>query len=106
MARCKSDTLAAGIAEAVTIDDSWPGGVSISRLIEGPVATIWYRLDGVDPTVGGEDCFPCLDTVHIPHPADGETGLPKSEKVEVRLISSAAVQYVVEGNPVWKRVTA
>ncbi|HEX8347509.1 MAG TPA: hypothetical protein VF657_22665, partial [Actinoplanes sp.] len=66
----------------------------------------WYRLDGTDPTVGGDDSFPCLDTVHIPHPADGEAGLPRNEQVEVRIISSAAVQYTVEGNPVWKRVTS
>lgn len=104
MPRCKSGTLTANTPITVTIDDSWPGGVSISRLVEGPVGTIWYRLDGTNPTVGGDDSFPCLDTVHIPHPADGEAGLPKTEPVEVRIISAAAVQYVVEGNPAWKRV--
>lgn len=104
MARCKSGTLTANAVTPVVIDDTFPGGVSISRLAEGPTGTIWYRLDGVDPTVGGDDCFPVLDTVHVPHPADGEVGLPKNEKVEVRLISAVAAQYVVEGNPVWKRV--
>lgn len=106
MPRCKSATLTADTPVTVTISDAHPGGVSISRLVEGPTATIWYRLDGINPTVGGDDCFPCIDTVHIPHPADGEVGLPADEVVEVRLISADAVQYVVEGNPVWKRITS
>lgn len=110
MPRCKSGTLTANTAAAVTINDAYPGGISISKLPDGdgnyPPEVIWYRLDGVDPTVGGDDCFPCVDTVHINHPADTEQGARRDESVEVRMIAAAAVSYAVEGNPTWKKVTA
>ena len=110
MARAKSGTLTANTAAGETITDAYPGGISISKLPDPdgtyPAAVIWYRLDGVDPTVGGDDCFPCVDTVHINHPADAEQGARRDEAVEVRMIADAAVRYAVEGNPVWKKVTA
>lgn len=105
MARSKHGTLVAGVVTPVTITDSYPHGITIINRTPG-AGPISYRLDGVDPVIGADDTFICLDAVFVPHPADGEGYTPTTEQeaVEVRLRAASAVDFTVEGNPVWKRV--
>lgn len=53
-------------------------------------AEIWVRVDGVDPTVGGDEAYVVLPLgsrdLHIPDPAG----------VSVKVISAAAAAYAVE----------
>lgn len=60
---------------------------------------IWVRLDGEDPTVAGDDCYVVLGARFFPNPKarGGDAG----EAVTVKLISSAALDYTVEGTVRW-----
>lgn len=109
MPQSKTGTITpGGTASKVVIDDTWPHGVTINNLSGAAAGTIWYRLDGQDPAVEGDDSFPCFDSVFIPHPAVGEDYTPPAagEAVEVRLTASTALKWHVEGNRRWKPVAA
>lgn len=102
MAHSKPGTLTPNVATAdIQIDDTWPHGITIINITGSGTGIIWYRLDGVNPEPMADDSFVCVDAVFIPNPANGQY-TPNREAVKIRLISSAALQYTVEGNPAWK----
>jgi hypothetical protein len=105
MARTKPGTLVANQIAEVQIDDSYPHGITIINLSGSGAGLIWYRLDGGDPAPYTDDSFVCVDAVFIPNPAeaDGLSSFQAGEAVKVRLISTAALKYTVEGNVAWKR---
>ena len=95
--------LAPNVAEEVTIHDTWPHGITIINITGSATGVIWYRLDGEDPEPMAEDSFLCIDAVFIPNPAGAMTQQANQEPVKVKLVSTAALTYTVEGNPAWKR---
>lgn len=80
-----SGTLAANVVTSVIVA-GWPYGINVVN--RSGTGTIWVRMDGVDPTVAGQDCFPVLGARNFPSPG---------ANVNVRLISSGALDYTVEG---------
>ncbi len=55
--------------------------------------TIWVRLDGEDPQVEDEDCFPvlALQTAHF------DTAVPAINAAQIKLISDESLDYTVAG---------
>lgn len=96
MARAVSGTLTPDEVEPVTVTDTRPAGIEIVN--RSGSGTIWYRLDGVDPTVGGAGCHPVLGSRRIDNP--WSTG---GKSVTVKLISDEALDYTVEADPKWVR---
>lgn len=94
MPRAKSGTLVANTVTSVTVTDVNPGGVEIVN--RSQTGQIWVTLDGTEPTVAGDDCFIVLGARYFENPT-----VPAREQVVVKLISSAALDYTVEGNPKW-----
>lgn len=83
----QSGTLTAGQAATVTITDAYPSVLVINRSGTG---AIWVTLDGSTPTVAGANCYPVLGSRSF--------GIdPGSRPTVVKLISSAALDYTVEG---------
>jgi len=91
MAKAKSGTLTANTVASVTVTGADPDGVELVNLTGGG-STIWYRTDGVDPTVGGDDCHPLVGSRRIPGRAGADTA-------QVRMIATTALQYAVESDP-------
>lgn len=86
MAKSKHGTLAAGVVTTVTVDTDYGGIEVVNRDQAGEM---FVRLDGTDPVVDADDTFVVL-------------GSRKFENVNqptatVKLISSTAVRYSVEG---------
>lgn len=95
MANAKSGTLTPNVVTAVAITNGWPDGVEvINRTGTGQ---IWVRLDGVNPTVAGDDCYVVLGARRFDPPDGANRPWPLS----VRLISTEALDYTVEGQPAW-----
>lgn len=89
----RSGTLTASTVATVAITDAWPDGITVVN--RSQTGTIWVRLDGTDPTVAGDDCYPVLGARHFP------ATTVRKEAVTVKLISSAALDYTVEGTAKW-----
>lgn len=83
----RSGTLVAATVATVQIQ-AWTYGVNVINRTAGQ--EIWVRLDGTDPTVGGNDCFLVLGARNFPVDL-------KSGNVTVKLISSGTPNYTVEG---------
>jgi hypothetical protein len=86
----KSGTLVANTVTPVAVLNCFPGINVVNRSGSG---TIWVRLDGVDPTVAGDNCFPVLGVRYFSVPA------ANADKITVKLISTAALDYTVESDP-------
>jgi hypothetical protein len=90
----RSGTLTIDTVTSVALTDVWPEGVWVHNRHQ--TGEIWVRLDGTDPTVGGDDCYI----------VQGSRFFPASEiareDVTVKLISSAALNYAVEGAVKWQ----
>lgn len=86
----KSGTLTPSTVATVTVLNCFPGLNIVNRSGSG---TIWVRLDGQDPTVAGDNCFPVLGVRYFSIPSTN------ADKVTVKLISTAALDYTVEGDP-------
>lgn len=83
----QSGTLAVNTVTPVTITDAYPGVLIVNRTGSG---AIWVRLDGVDPTVAGVNCFPVQTARSF--------GIdPGQRPTVVKLIANAALDYTVEG---------
>lgn len=96
VAHAKSATLTISTVDRVTVTDAYPGGIEVINRSQS--GTIWVRFDGVDPTVGGDNCHPVLGARFFENPwAD------RAENIQVRLISDAALAYTVESAPDWPR---
>lgn len=96
----KSGTLVADAVTTVTITDTWPGGIEVVN--RSQTGQIWVRLDGVAPTVAGDDCFLVMGARYFDPPGPGIAG-SNTENTVVKLISSAALDYTVEGTAPWVR---
>jgi hypothetical protein len=83
----RSGALVAAAVTAVTVQ-AWQYGVNVINRTAGQ--EIWVRLDGTDPTVGGNDCFLVLGARNFP--VDLKAGT-----LTVKLISSGTPNYTVEG---------
>lgn len=93
MARVKSGTLTPNVVATVTIDDAWPNGLEIVN--RSQTGAIWVRLDGLAPTVAGDDCFTVLGARFFENPWS------RPGPIVVKLISDQALNYTVEGDPQW-----
>lgn len=87
MGTARSGTLTADQVTAVDIPNHG-GHIEVIRLSGD--APIWVRLDGTDPTVGGNDCHPVLGSRLFAAPAQ------VSSPQNVRLISAEPCGYTVE----------
>ena len=86
----KSGTLAPNVVTSVVVGSGYPGVTVLNRSQTGE---IWVRLDGTDPVVAADDTFVVLGARYF------DTSLPHVSPVTVKLISIAALNYSVEGNP-------
>lgn len=91
--KAKTATLTADTVETITLNA--PSGQPFRevRVITDGLYAVSYRLDGVDPTVDGDDCgyLPDAPAVVVP------TGWPAaSSTVTVKLISSGTPTVAVE----------
>lgn len=90
MRTAKSGTLTPSAITSVTITEGYPSVEIVNRSLTG---TIWVTLDGTDPTVAGDNCYPVLGVRVFNLPA------PHTTAVTVKLLSTAALDYTVEGDP-------
>ena len=91
MARsAQNGTLTASTVATVTVSDAFPGINIVNRSQTG---TIWVTLDGSTPTVAGANCYPVLGVRYF------NVAGPHATAVTVKLISSSALDYTVEGDP-------
>lgn len=87
----KSGTLTANTVATVTVSvDSSGSGNTFTVTNRSLTGTIWVRVDGTNPTVAGDNCFPVLGSRTF----KAKSGL---REVAVKLISDAALAYSVEG---------
>jgi len=96
MARSVSGTLTQDQVETVTVTGVADAGIEIVNLSQTGV--IWYRLDGLDPAVGGDGSHPVLGARRVDNPWTKGAGT-----VTVKLIADAALDYCVEAEPKWER---
>ena len=90
VATSKTATLAANVEDTVAFTD--PNRfVSILNHSGG---TLYVRLDGVAPTVDGDNCLALLAGERLDRDA-------RSNVAQVRLISSAAVKYTTDTFSKW-----
>lgn len=85
----RSGTLTPNTVASVPITDAYPDGLWVIN--RSQTGEIWVRLDGQNPTVAGDDCFVVLGARYFPATTIGR------EAVTVRLISTLALTYTVEG---------
>lgn len=93
--RAKSGTLTSNVVTSVEITDAWPAGIEVIN--RSGTGEIWVRLDGVNPTVAGDDCYVVLGARRFEPQTVGR------ESVTVKLISSGALKYTVEGTVRWAK---
>lgn len=98
MARSVKGTLVPGVVTTVTVQHVADYGIEIIKLTSGD-DVIWYRLDGEDPAVFTSGSHPVLGSRKVADP--GYNVAPENDAVQVKLICSAAVDFVVEGEPAW-----
>jgi hypothetical protein len=87
----KHATLASSVVDIVTVSRSYGQVRIVNRSSGGGAAAIFVRLDGVDPAVTADNTFavsPGQEKLLLP---------PATESIEVRVISSGAAPYSVEG---------
>lgn len=97
MARAVSGTLTEDTPATVTLTNVASDGIEIIN--RSGSGTIWYRLDGTNPTVAGDNCHPVLGARYIDNPHVVNAGA-----VVVKLISNEALDYTVEvATPRWVR---
>ncbi len=91
MATSRSGTLTASTVKTETVDvEAFGPGMGLSITNRSGSGEIWVRLDGVDPTVGGDNCKLVMGTRQFKN-IDGNTS------VTVKMISTEALLYSVEG---------
>lgn len=83
----KHATLTAATVDKVTLSTHL-GGVEVVNRDQG-TSELYVRVDGTDPTVGGDDCYV------VPAASARTIVLPDRGKCEARVICSAAVAYSV-----------
>lgn len=91
MATSKSGTLTANTVKSETVEVVAFGtekGLSVTN--RSTTGEIWVRLDGVDPTVAGDNCKLVIGTRSFAL-SDGISS------VTVKMISTDALSYCVEG---------
>lgn len=85
MANAKSGTLTPSTVATVTVSADGLGIQVVNRTGTG---TMWVRLDGTDPVAAADDCYVVLGVRHFP---------TRTGAVQVRLLSTDALDYTVEG---------
>lgn len=85
MANSKSGTLTGSVVTTVTVIAD---GLGIQVVNRSQTGTIWVRLDGVDPVAAADDTYAVLGARHF---------VTHTGAVQVRLLSTAALDYSVEG---------
>jgi hypothetical protein len=93
----KSGTLTAGGPATTVVVGMIRDGVTVIN--RSQTGELWVRLDGQDPTVAGDDCFVVLGARTFT-PPDIDWAM------EIRMISSQALNYSVESHPHMTRYTA
>lgn len=89
--KARTGTLTANVVAEVTVAVSPFGENNEFGIVNlSGQGIIWVRTDGVDPTIGGDNCFPVLGYRIFTVP-DG------SKEVTPKMISDTALQYTVEG---------
>jgi hypothetical protein len=89
----QSGTLTIDTVATVTVTGP---GTTVSVECRTPGDTVWVRVDGVNPTVAGANCFPVRGVRYF-DVAEALRGPVNS--VVVKLISATAAEYTVEGAP-------
>lgn len=93
-----SGTLVAATVATVTLDQPYE---TITVFNRSGTAEIYFRLDGVNPTVAGDDCF-IVPAAITQESEQGITSIAQSASgavtgSKVLLISSGTPTYTVEG---------
>jgi hypothetical protein len=88
MPRIVHDTSVADTVAVVTLDADYDSVEVMSR----GESDIYFRVDGEDPTVEGDDCYLVLAGGFLEVPVPGRAG-----SSEIRLISTDATAYSVTG---------
>lgn len=88
MARIKHGTLAANTVTTVAINQNVG---SLEVLIVANPAAIYFRTDGTNPTVGGDDCEV------VPAAVGAALSVDTPEHFSLRLISTGTPTYCVRG---------
>lgn len=85
----KQGTLVANTVATIALS----GYAANVRIINLDAASpIYYRTDGVNPTIGGGD-----EIYVVPPKQERVVGIPSPNNPEIRLISATAADYSVEG---------
>jgi hypothetical protein len=92
--RIQSGTVVANIVTTVTFA-TWYQSIEI---VNRGTVDMWARVDGVDPTIAGDDCIfvapqgfvGVLNPKHIPEPPTGTT-----TNTEIRMIAASNCNYTV-----------
>lgn len=90
MATVKSGTLTANVVATGSVTGCAPDGAELLNLTGG--GTIWYRTDGTDPTIGGDNCHPLVGSRRIPGRAGADT-------ITVKMIAASALAWALESDP-------
>lgn len=86
----QNGTLTASTVATISVTEATPAITIINRSQTG---TIWATLSGATPTVAGAGCYPVLGASTF------MVSTPHTTAVSVKLISSAALDYSVVGDP-------
>ena len=100
MATAKTATLTPDVVTAVTIDVAQYGEKnSLVVINQTGTGVIWARIDGTDPTVKGDSCFPIFDKrVFTVNDGDGSA--------VIKLIASTAIEFTVEAGPATEEISS
>lgn len=96
MARSVSGTLTPDEVTTVTLTGVGAEGIEIIN--RSQTGTIWYRVDGGTPAVGGDNSHPVLGARRVDNPYSVD-----AKSVVVKLISADALDYTIEADPRWIR---
>lgn len=89
-----SGTTVGGVVTTITFN-TWYAEIEIANRSSGDM---WARIDGVDPTIAGDDCFfiPALSFLSvINHKVFPEPALGTTSNCVIKIITAASANYTV-----------
>lgn len=93
--RATSGTTTAATVSTVTFP-SWYSQIKVSN--RATTGELWVRLDGVNPTVGGDECdivLPNSTVVLTNRKVEPDQGAGITSNTDVRIISTPAIAFTV-----------
>ena len=86
--RCKHSTLIVGVVDTINLAEAF-SYVRVTN--KSNVGVLYVRTDSINPTVAGDDTFAVQEN------SEKNIIVPDISAIQVRIISSVAAQYSVEG---------